>query len=845
MPFEESEKITIVVTDTEATEGREFCDDSVELIRKCSEQDTINTSWDPSFVSAHENKDKDYNKTPPFVSVMASDDPNSTLGNSTNSSTQTEPFVTLPVNCSFVDVSVSFGKDFNIPDTKSNGNSEQCLGYKRCRSNSSDGDHKGLRPWKKQCSDSCSSSVSDLTEAHHEHGQRSCLSSNSDVSFKSINSNQSFKVRKRRMKSESDLFRDALQRSRKNSSFSKRHDNTTPGGTPRKERSCRRNSNPKAWKIVDLCAWIGRKGYQSITGLYSDILREPLVHRENNDSAEELRELRRFLEQVDKKQERLAQENEYLKEGMKKMMDKIEQLEGKLRKSDNPPKPTSHAPPPPPPPPPPPLPPPVQPPMTKLPVRAHTLPRCGSAPPGASAQPHLTITPQDIANVKLRKTRDNPIRSKPVSKEAKQPLVTQQMLQSTRAKLGRARPIASSTPKQQLTELENCLLQESSVTSLYRRRVVRNTFRSAEELRPRPYPSARCSRSPLSPRTTRANSLPRVKQPISPLKFPNDDIANYGSTEGVTPLHIASSHGSIELIQLLIEYGAIIDVQDADGDTPLHDAALASQHEALITLLYCGANPEIKNEPGCFTPFHLACCKGFYPNVEALFPFITNINQVTSFGDSPLTLALQGLNDEIVLFLLNHGVDPDIKNLCGEMAIDIALRVEVNPFEPNVCPPLVYAHHVNTSCFHEVFKILIEHGCNVDYCSTAGLASEEHVPDAFFASTNWYIPSLPIMVPYSIYCEPGDYLQAEYERGNLSLIPLKVQRELLYMLDSDSNITAETLTSHVLSLKHICRYTIRRLVRKKHGGVKSTQEFLSIIDSLPLPRILKNYLRYM
>lgn len=31
------------------------------------------------------------------------------------------------------------------------------------------------------------------------------------------------------------------------------------GGTPRKERNHRRNSKPKAWRIVDLCTWIGRK----------------------------------------------------------------------------------------------------------------------------------------------------------------------------------------------------------------------------------------------------------------------------------------------------------------------------------------------------------------------------------------------------------------------------------------------------------------------------------------------------------------------------------------------------------------------------------------------------------
>lgn len=70
-----------------------------------------------------------------------------------------------------------------------------------------------------------------------------------------------------------------------------------------------------------------------------------------------------------------------------------------------------------------------------------------------------------------------------------------------------------------------CLLQETTVTSLYRRRVARNSFRSAEELRPRPYPAARCPRSPLSPRSPRANSLPRVK-PMSPLKFPNGTNPN-------------------------------------------------------------------------------------------------------------------------------------------------------------------------------------------------------------------------------------------------------------------------------------------------------------------------------
>lgn len=230
MSFEQEEKIAIAVIDT--SEEREISNNSIEVIRKCAQQDAINTSWDRNIISSHENKDKTFNKTPPFVSFMGTDNlNNSSSGNSTSSSTQTEPFVTLPVNCSFVDVSLSFSKDFNIQESTSNETSEQSVRSKRYRRDSSDGENKEMQPWKKKCSGSSSSSTSDLTDPQVEQGPSSCLSSNSDASFKSINSNHSFKVRKRRLKSESNLFKDALHRSRRGNNFIKHNlsENASPG----------------------------------------------------------------------------------------------------------------------------------------------------------------------------------------------------------------------------------------------------------------------------------------------------------------------------------------------------------------------------------------------------------------------------------------------------------------------------------------------------------------------------------------------------------------------------------------------------------------------------------------
>lgn len=152
------------------------------------------------------------------------------------------------------------------------------------------------------------------------------------------------------------------------------------------------------------------------------------------------------------------------------------------------------------------------------------------------------------------------------------------------------------------------------------------------------------------------------------------DIANYGSTEDVTPLHIACAQGKNDVIQLLLDYGAIIDVQDFDGDTPLHDAALATQFDTVTLLLHAGADPEIKNESN-YSAFHLACYKGCYQTVRNLCLYITDVNQVTMNGDTPLILATQGCNDIIVQFLLKNGADPNIKNKYGDIALTMALNV--------------------------------------------------------------------------------------------------------------------------------------------------------------------------
>lgn len=151
-----------------------------------------------------------------------------------------------------------------------------------------------------------------------------------------------------------------------------------------------------------------------------------------------------------------------------------------------------------------------------------------------------------------------------------------------------------------------------------------------------------------------------------------EDIANFASTEMVSPLHVVSSQGRTEVVQLLLEYGAMIDVQDFDGDTPLHDAAFATQHEVVKHLLHAGADAERRNE-ALYTPLHLACFKGCLQTVMALHPFVCDINQITGNGETPLLLATQNGSVEVVKYLLENKADPHIANLDGELPLKSAL----------------------------------------------------------------------------------------------------------------------------------------------------------------------------
>ena len=70
------------------------------------------------------------------------------------------------------------------------------------------------------------------------------------------------------------------------------------------------------------------------------------------------------------------------------------------------------------------------------------------------------------------------------------------------------------------------------------------------------------------------------------------NVALYREYGGATPLHVGTNGNALRVVEVLLEYNADANVQDALGMTPLHHAARAGNDEIALLLLAYGSCPD-------------------------------------------------------------------------------------------------------------------------------------------------------------------------------------------------------------------------------------------------------------
>ena len=103
-----------------------------------------------------------------------------------------------------------------------------------------------------------------------------------------------------------------------------------------------------------------------------------------------------------------------------------------------------------------------------------------------------------------------------------------------------------------------------------------------------------------------------------------------------TALGVASSVGSVSLVNALVEKGAKVNAVDEQGETPLHVAASEGKANAVKVLLDKGAKIEAKDRDSGWTPLMTA--------VSAPFASATDSASVSAYTDTVQLLVDKGAN---------------------------------------------------------------------------------------------------------------------------------------------------------------------------------------------------------
>eukprot|EP00249_Psilotum_nudum_P036106 c6342_g1_i1 orf=390-2159(+) len=151
----------------------------------------------------------------------------------------------------------------------------------------------------------------------------------------------------------------------------------------------------------------------------------------------------------------------------------------------------------------------------------------------------------------------------------------------------------------------------------------------------------------------------------------DEEIINELDSQGKAALHVAISTGRPELVQLLLEFSADLEIRNKAGRTALHEAAAAGEALMVELLLANGARTKAKSSTG-WTALHYAVTAGHLEVVRLLLDMGTKTDDATKDGRTAIHMAVAEGHKECLRILLEKGGNVDLRGSDGETALHIA-----------------------------------------------------------------------------------------------------------------------------------------------------------------------------
>jgi ankyrin repeat protein len=144
---------------------------------------------------------------------------------------------------------------------------------------------------------------------------------------------------------------------------------------------------------------------------------------------------------------------------------------------------------------------------------------------------------------------------------------------------------------------------------------------------------------------------------------------------GKTPLHIAAASNQLGAAAFLIDHGVDVSAKDKNGGFTALDMALSSFHyiDMVRLLLEHGANVNTASTQD-ITPLDEAAMRGQKDAIDLLIAKGADVNARDDKGDSPLLWALMMGRTDAAVALINAGADVNVRNALGVTPLVVVKR---------------------------------------------------------------------------------------------------------------------------------------------------------------------------
>ncbi|KAL0993401.1 hypothetical protein UPYG_G00107340 [Umbra pygmaea] len=185
---------------------------------------------------------------------------------------------------------------------------------------------------------------------------------------------------------------------------------------------------------------------------------------------------------------------------------------------------------------------------------------------------------------------------------------------------------------------------------------------------------------------------------------------NYQDGDGFSALHHAALTGTTELLAVLLEAQAVVDVKDSNGMRPLHYAAWQGKADSVLTLLRAGAGVNGVSQDG-HIPLHLAAQYGHYDVSEMLLQHQSNPCLINKAKKTPLDLACEFGRVKVAQLLLS-----------SNMVVALLEGDRKEPTDSAFNTPL---HLAARNGHKDIIRLLLKAGIDINRATKAGTALHE------------------------------------------------------------------------------------------------------------------------